>query len=115
MALEMIELKTNNVNVEPPKPWVIDDDSKGLFNIDADHVISFLDEGRPLTFYKDDVWDLSPYGGGSIKKNKLYFDNIVSSEDRELIKRLVFVMLMVTKGKDGLVKAPATLNIFYRQ
>ncbi len=113
MALARIVPKMHNVDVKPPQLWIINEDLKKLLKIDMDHVISFTPEGKPLTFYKDDMWDLSPYGGNGIRKQKIYFNKIVSHDDRELSKRILFIVLMLTKGKDGLVKAPTTLWEFY--
>lgn len=113
MAFEKMEPITNSIEIKPPEAWLTNEDIKKSLDIDPNHIISFTGEGNPLSFYKDDVWDLTPYNGGSVRKNKIFFDKIKSINDKALSKRLVFVMLMFTKGRGGLMKSAATLNTFY--
>ena len=115
MALIKIEPRTHKSEIRSPEALVINENLDGLLEINDKHVISFLKEGGPLSIYKDNIWDLTPYGGGAVRNQKVYFDSIKSNFDRTLSRRLLFITLFLTNGNDGLIKSPSTINIFYHQ
>ncbi len=96
------------IKTESAKPDIVKVDlSSGLIQVEPEFVISRNYNGSMLSKYKDDIWDLSSYSESSNKR--LNFTNIKMEEHRKEIKRLIFIIIVFSNGKNGTTKAPSTL------
>lgn len=97
----------------PPQEWQYDEHSTDQTYIDPEMVISYdQQQGKPMSRYKDDIWRLT-WSLNPKKFETIKFNQIKNMEDRELIKRLLFIIMHTSKGKGNSIKSPGTLAATY--
>lgn len=89
------------------------DRSAGVISPRSDFVISRESDGRILSYYHDDVWDLSPYHSG-LESKKLLFENIEDEGDRGVVKRLMFLLMLFGNGRSGTILSSSTLYDYFQ-
>jgi len=97
----------------PPQNWQFTEHGTDEAYIDPQTVISYDQEtGIPISRFKDDIWRLT-WSLNRKKHAQITFTHIVNPDDRKLIKRLLFIIIQLSKGKNGSLKAPKTLVGIY--
>lgn len=97
----------------PPQGWKYDEHSTNEAYIDPETVISYDQEtGKPHSRYKNDIWRLT-WSLSRKKHKQIAFTSIKNQQDKILIKRLMFIIMQLGKGKKGSIKSPISLKSIY--
>lgn len=98
-----------------PDEFMFDGD-KGIIRPDDGFVISRTEGGMPLSLFGDGMWDLSPYAlSSSSGKGRMYFSDNIKKKDLIIeVKRIMFLLMLFGKGRNGTLMSPGTLYSYYR-
>lgn len=97
----------------PSESWHYDAYSTDKAYIDPETVISYNQQtGTPQSRYKNDIWHLT-WSLSQKKHRQIAFTPITNKQDKKLIKRLMFIIIQLSKGKNGNIKSPNTLKSVY--
>jgi hypothetical protein len=96
-----------------PQGWQYNEHSKDKAYIDPEIIISYDPKnGMPVSYYTDDVWRLT-WSINARKRRIIDYTLIENSQDKELIKRLMFLIIQTSRGKKNSIKSPSTLGGIY--
>lgn len=105
LSLQPFEGHPFHENIKPDKYELLENT---LIDPDPDYIITRSIDGSALSYYGDDVWDFTLLSTGVVKK--FYFDKIAHPSQRQEVKRLLFLILLLKPGKEGSSPSTKTLH-----
>jgi hypothetical protein len=110
----MVEIFTITKDMPyPPQSWKYEENDTNEAYIDPETVISYdQDTGKPHSRYKNDIWRFT-WSLSRKKHKQVAFTSIKNQQDKILIKRLMFIIMHLSKGKKGSIKSPISLKSIY--
>lgn len=105
VLLQPFEGQYSSENIKPGKYELVENT---LIHPAPDYIITRNTDGSALSYYGDDIWNFTLLSTGIVKK--FYFSKIDDSVQREEVKRLFFLVLLLKPGKEGASPSTKTLH-----
>ncbi|MCT7570226.1 hypothetical protein N5U20_05630 [Aliarcobacter butzleri] len=109
----VIQLFENYYDTSLSAPDSILIDTFDINEIRQDFVISRDKNGKALSFYKDDVWNLKTYVSNPSQHGIINFENRIESSNISDVKKLMFLLIVFGSGRNGSQYSVETLGHYF--
>ena len=108
-----IQLFENYYESSLSAPDSISMDAFDINKIRQDFVISRDKNGKVLSSYKDNVWNLRTYASNPSQHGIIDFENRIESSNISDVKKLMFLLIVFGSGRNGSQYSVETLGHYF--